>query len=244
MRVKCTKEKWIACAASAICTGVITHLIYNLQGLDFADLYNKTYGYIGLKDYNLLFVTLLKWILPQLTMVLFWGNYLENNFIENAEMILTRTKNVRRYVVRFSMELFIAVMVMCAIYDMIIFIISCFSFGFPAVSARAWINMLIFFLYLYGVVLSVNLLSIFMKAAYGVFAVMGMQIFFLEIVKLIYGGLLDRNLYGLIPVSHVLFYLNENMFLIDQAYSVFYLISLIVIIIGFTIVVLKRREVL
>lgn len=244
MRIKCTKEKWIVCTASAIAAGVITHLIYNLQGLDFADFYNKTYGYIGLKDYTLLFVTLLKWILPQLAMILFWGNYLENNFVENAEMILTRTKNVRRYVVCFSMELFIAVMVMCAIYDMIIFIISCFSFGFHAVSTEAWINMLIYFLYLYGVALSVNLLSIFTKAAYGVFAVMGVQVLFLAIIKSIYDGLLERSLYGFIPVSHVLFYLNEKMFSIDQAYSVFYLISLIVIIIGSTIVVLKRREVL
>ncbi|WP_027400525.1 hypothetical protein [Anaerovorax odorimutans] len=244
MKIKCTRDGWITCIIVSICTGFITYMFYNIGGFSFFDIFNKTYGYIGLKDYNLLFVTLLKWILPQLTIILFWGNYLENNFVGNAELILTRTKDVKKYVVSFSLELFVAVIVMSAVYYMVILIISVFSYGIPVISAKAWINMLLYFLYLYGIVLIVNLFSLFMRAAYSVFVIMVIQIFFLGIVKLIYDGLIDMSVYKLLPISSVLFYLNENEFSINKGYSVFYLVFLIVILIYLTVKVLRHKEIL
>ncbi|MGM9974584.1 MAG: hypothetical protein ACI33K_11155, partial [Clostridiaceae bacterium] len=67
-------KKLIIAILSTIVIGLLIH--YTMETASFGELLSITYGYISFKDYSSLTITFIKWIIPQLLLIYFWGNYL------------------------------------------------------------------------------------------------------------------------------------------------------------------------
>lgn len=60
---------------------------------DATELFQRTFNYLELKDYEGFVSSLIPWFLPQIIILLFCGNYIEENLMKESTMILTRTEN-------------------------------------------------------------------------------------------------------------------------------------------------------
>lgn len=236
------KGKLIIALITTIAIGsFISNIAYTT---DFQELFKFTYGYIDFKDYPSIISSIIKWIIPQLVMIFFWGDYLEENLLNQLKYILTRTGKVDKYIVSTYLKLLSIVLITCAFLYTSTFIVTVVQGNNLNIDTYIIKSMAVYFMYMFLIIVMVNTLSIFVQAAYAVFIVLGTETVFLIITKLIFDGLISEKLYRLLPTSTILFYSNNNLMEWGAIYELLYLSLLITVAIFLNILFLKNKEVL
>lgn len=241
MRIKFTKEKSTAYFVTMFFVGVSAYALFALKEADLAELFRRTFNYLEVKNYEGFASSLVLWFLPQITILLFCGNYIEENLINGAAMLLSRTRKLGKIILIYSTEVVLLTSAgCCAIW------LAWYMFAVPISGGYGFPNgfeLLSYLLYICLVVLAANWLTLFMSSAYAVLVVIGVQLVQLEVVKTIIDGVLPKELYMFLPVSPALFSLNYNIFNINLVGSYLYLVGMIGIILASSLIVLKKKEI-
>lgn len=234
-----TRNNIVAFVLSTIILGVVVNLMNPASSLDFSKYFSVTFGYINFNNVTSLITSIMKWILPQFILMFFWGDYLEYRLINHLNYILTRTNKVAKYLKMVYLELLAVTILACVILYIVTIAVAGVTLGQLSFSFSILENMFTYMIYLYMMLLLVNMISIFVKAIYGVFIVMGIQTIFLVITKYILDGVVSENLYRLLPTSSVLFYYNSGSLAVALL-----LMLLVFAIYLFNVIFLRKKEVL
>ncbi|SKA92227.1 hypothetical protein SAMN05428976_11914 [Clostridium sp. USBA 49] len=227
----------------------ICSIIFDFLGLFF---YNKnietindfitfTYGYVDLWHINNI-VNIVYWMLPQLILIVYLGDYIEVRLLKNATLIFTRTNNKINILLRFIRELFIQIFCFYLLQLILVLVIG------GILNVKLFINIDIIFmmirliLYNFFIILIVNSCSILFKSIYGVYLVLIIQLALLYLSNLI----LNWNKYFLkyLPTTNALLSLNKYGIGIENNISLLYLLILILVVIIVAINIFNKKEIL
>ena len=206
---------------------------------NFPVFFNMAFGYVSFDSYEWLMASTIKWIMPQFALLFFWGDYIEDRLVHHLNYILTRTNHLARYVWSVYLKLLAIVVVACVMLYLAAAIVASSQFEHLTLSFSILWNMMTYLLYLYLILLFINVMSISIKAIYSVLIVIGGQLVSLTTTKLIFDGKLPSSLYPFAPTSNVLFSYNQG-----KLYPAFLLGAAILIVFILNLTLLRRKEVL
>lgn len=177
------------------------------EGIDtFSQAFCAVYGYVSFSDSISMFITGLKWMLPQISLLLFWGNAQEEHLGRCLPYIRVRTSRLVYYLMRLDGKLCTFTAITCLIWELMT-LYHAWRCELPlGTIGDLAIRILVYFLYQCFILLTVNMISGFMKAIYGMGMVIGAELVGLELLRLIQGGILPETLWQWIPASWTLFY--------------------------------------
>ncbi|KZN94746.1 hypothetical protein AZI98_17260 [Aeribacillus pallidus] len=222
-------------------------IIFNFLGLFFHhinttnDLISFTYGYVDLWHVNNVF-SIIRWLLPQLILLVYLGNYIEVRLLKNATLIFTRTNKKMKILLQFILQLLFIICCFYLLQFMIVIIIGAILGLELVLNIETMFIIMRLILYSFLIILTVNSSSILFKSIYGVYLVLIIQLAMLYISNLI----LNWNSYFLvyIPTTNALVSLNDNGLGINNDSSIVYLLILIFIVIIISINIFNKKEVL
>ncbi|WP_102401893.1 hypothetical protein [Haloimpatiens massiliensis] len=228
---------------------LIFSVIYNFLSLFFYsknietinDFITFAYGYVDLWHINNI-VNIVYWVLPQLILIIYLGDYIEVRLLNNAALIFTRTNMKINILLKFIRELFMKIYCFYLLQFILVLIIG------GILGVKLFINtdtvfmMTRVILYNFLIILIVNSSSILYKSIYGVYLVLIIQLGMLYLSKLI----LNWNKYFLkyLFTTNTLLSLNRYGIGIDNHISLLYLFILILVVLIITLKVFKEKEIL
>lgn len=237
------KKMLLLAVALLILAGAIMNGIDRKEeGLtSFQELFNAAYGYVDFSRYDALAVSAAKWMLPQLILFLFWGDYIEANLMYCLDYIRTRTSQLGRYLMHIVFPLF-KVVLSVGLMLWFITVLAAHVQGAVMHMLPGWLPMIAWLLYLLLALLTANLLSLCMKSSYAVGVVLGGQLAMLGVIKLILAGTVSRSIYKWLPMSQVLFYYEDVLPKLGDRQGIMFLLLLLIGEVVFAVMFIKRKE--
>lgn len=200
----------------------------------FSQAFCSIYGYVSFSDSASMLMTGLKWLAPQIVLLLFWGNAQEEHLGKYLLYIRIRTNHLMRYLIQLNGKLCLFTAAICLIWGLITMYHTwrCqIPLGFES---DLVIRFLMYFLYQFSILLAVNMISAFTKAIYGMGMVIGAELIGLELLRLIQEGILPGPLWHWIPASWTLFYYQPNLSYIS--------VQILLLLMGITILFLLNEK--
>ncbi|MDR2834193.1 MAG: hypothetical protein LBV67_10805 [Streptococcaceae bacterium] len=166
-------------------------------------------------------ISMIRWLAPQLILLSFYGNILEEQLLKNATVIFTRTNKKNMTLVKVFSELLGKVILF---FGMNVLIIWVFNFLFQnkiVLNSETVIAMLRLIFYSYFVILVVNSFSLFSKAVHGLYFTLVTQIGLIYLLSFSVSGTIDKL--NINPITITLISIPE----INQFFALGYSILLI-----------------
>lgn len=215
--MKCGRPLWII-VLIFFSGGLMNFIDLREEGIDsFSQAFCTVYGYVSFSDSMAVLITGLKWMLPQILLLLFWGNMQEEQLGRYFPYIRVRTSRLARYLACLDGKLLLFTGGTCVIWALIT-MCHVWRCQLPlGLGGEVMLKFLVYFLYQFFILLIVNLISGFTKAIYGMGFVIGIEFVGLELLRLVQEGALPEALWKWIPVSWTLFYYEtDSSFLLVQ----------------------------
>lgn len=200
-----------------------------------------TYGYVDLWHTNNI-ISMIRWMIPQLVLIIYLGNYIEVRLLKNATLIFTRTNKKIKILLKFVIELLVKTSCFYLLQFIVVLIIGGILNKSLVVNSETFFIIVRLILYNFFIILVVNSSSILFKSIYGVYLILIMQLAMLYISNFI----LSWNKYFLryVPTTNALILLNKHGIGIENYSSIVYLLVLILVDIIISISIFNRKEVL
>lgn len=180
---------------------VVMYKLYllNMGNVDFRDSLTAIFGYINLNNEKSFIINFSSWVMPQLTVVLLYGEYYKRELVANSSLILIRSSSRTKIMLKYVFEL----IKKASIVVMLEIIVSCV---FSLIRGKNLdINMVLFleiisiFIYMLMFILMINALCLYINTTYAVC----IAILF-EIIQVF---IISKNIMGshLLPVYGILY---------------------------------------
>lgn len=121
------------------------------------------YGWIDLDQISTMLFSFARWMLPQIVLCRFLGNYMEEEFLSKKEYIFTRTRKTERFFARIYLKLTIKSLIACLFF----FVLPICSIGINSITMMAVMKMIIWSLYQTACLLFINGFSCIVPSIYG-----------------------------------------------------------------------------
>lgn len=150
---------------------------------DMEQLFDLSTGYIGIKENASIILDYTKWFLPQLSILILWGDYYYQNIIKQYVYVITRSEKCWKLIAGNAKYLLYAAIVFSVSLYIAIFImgyVNGYKFG---LNERIISNMVIYCMHLTLVILYVNCMSMRIKVEYAIITLITLQYLAIVISK-------------------------------------------------------------
>lgn len=226
------------------CLAVLVFLksFYSLEEKTIETVFIRVFGFVRFDNSNVFFISVVQFLLPQIGMMLIWGNYFDETITKNVDIIFTRTRKAGSVVWKETIQLILGVAIttacleggVCAVYK---------GKGYHISNGKSLlINAVLYIVYMMFVLLLANILSFLVQLVYSIVLSLFLQLLALEIVFTTEGTSMQNKWYRFNPVSAVMFLKNQNN---RHPYGVFwfcYLTVLMLILVGTCCFVTRKKE--
>lgn len=174
-------------------------------GKTLEETFSVSYGWMDFGEISSMIVSLTCWLLPQVVLCVFWGNYLEEEILNNLPYILTRTKIPQKLFRKAYVKL-AGFVTISTIGFLVVPILTNMQKSSIALENIGFQKIILWICYQLISIFLVNALSMFFTATYGI----GI-LFFLEIVmwffyKMAVIQFIPQWFVRMIPISAVRFF--------------------------------------
>ena len=194
----------------------------------------------GLREYNYLisFVFLefgnltdnvffiLRWIIPQIICIYIFYDYISRDFLDNSCLIFTRVNNKFRYFIKKSLNLLFNITIFFMFNLVPIFIYEkTYSLSFFELNI-----IILMIVYIYMIVLSINILNIFIDRNYSIITILLLQIISIMALNFSIKLNLSTFIFELNPFTSIFFInLNNNIISVSFMNRALLILSLAII---------------
>lgn len=207
----------------------------------FSDVFAMTYGYVSLSDSPSMFITALKWMTPQLLLLLFWGNYQEEQIGRYFLYIRVRTNRMARHLFLINLRLLFVTIAACLAWILMTGL-QMYRWKVPLdIDGYFLQQVVLYLLYQYLILLAVNLISGFTKAIYGMSLIIGVELLSFEFLVMIQNGTLAESIGQWLPAFWPLFYYQEDTAMLTA--PIFILLAGVILMFFLNERRMKRKEV-
>lgn len=164
------------------------------------------YGWLDFRNLDALIVSFMRWILPQIALCGFWGNYMEEQLLHYLPYILTRTRKPEQFFRRVYGKLSGISILFCLGFLIIPILISIFGRNLCLFDENGWEKVGLWICYQLLCLVFVNAISIFLGAVYGTGILLCIEIFMFFFYKMMVMKLIPRVFIKILPISAVWFF--------------------------------------
>lgn len=240
-KIKFLNGKWKVLLFISIVVMILESFL-ELENKSIDEMIGYVFGYIAIGNYNVFLRSLITFMLPQIAILLIWGNYFDDCILGNANIIFTRTRQVSKVLLKFTMELILGVSITVILLIGGLSIIY-FMKGYRVYAVIETIeNCVLYMIYINLLVITVNLISLSINVMYSVLSVFTIQLGFLHCIYMIKTEILSSNLYYVLPTaSSMMFFNNEITNRIKIGWLI-YMIALMLILYFISCAIVKKKE--
>lgn len=205
-------------------------------------LIGKVFGNIRFNNYNDFLSSMPLFYLPQLGIIIIWGNYFDESILANSSIIFTRTRKVKKVMVRYILEMIVGVFIMTLCLEGVLLMVNIMR-GYRLHNFDSLVmDLLLYILYMIFLVLVINVISIIMNVMYSVIVALSMQLIFLYTIYMVQNEFLSRKIYYLLPTSSILFFENFQLSIWKKGFWVIYLLTLILMLCVTSCKLIEKKE--
>lgn len=209
------------------------------DGNSMEENFSMIYGWMTFSDISSILVTFTRWLLPQMVLCLFFGNYMEEKFMTVLPYILTRTKTPWRFAGKVYGKIIVSVFgysLLFAVVPLVIGIAGSPFFHWDT----GWDKILLWCSYQVICVVFVNVISTFANSIYGLCGLLCLEGIFWILFRAIDLQTIPETVGKFLPIYGLRFFDGKAIQSLDPS-GVFMFAGIIVIgIIGSTIRLTKR----
>lgn len=197
-------KKTIYLTASTIGTALLLSAMCGTVKMGIHTRFSMIYGWIDVSNFLSLTVSLTRWILPQVILCGYLGNYLEEQLLKYMPYVLTRSHHPQKIFGMFYGKLIGVAVVQCMIFILIPYVME----GLPRsqMSILIFEKMGIWFVYQLCMILVINGLSTFFTAIGGFGISIGGEVLCFLCYKMILNGTISETVLRFLPVSSLIFF--------------------------------------
>lgn len=241
MKINMDRSRICRYIVIAAVMGIIKYAVQLYYTDSFEEMFDKVYGFINFSGYDKLAGSFLLWFLPEFTIIVCLGNFLEKGLISNISMVITRTDKTRKLLLYRCIELLIYTAVICFVFCCSLYILYEIFNQSAALSGKTLIDMAVYLEHMYVAVLVLNLISVFIKPYCCVAVIIIVQLIEIYIIKSIYDGLIAVSVYRLLPLSAVMFDLNTAV-ASDTKAGLIYLLILTAAVFEVSVFLMRKKD--
>lgn len=204
--VKHIRTKILHVDMKLLCTSIICiTFLESFQMLsdssDLGDMFRRIFGYIYFGNYNLFLSSIIRFLLPQLGVLVIYGNYFEHKVIQNSTIIFSRTRKVYKIIFQYTLELFLGVSVMLIVlYGLVGIRYVCSGYRVVHIGALG-LDLLLYLMYMNMILVVTNVLSLIVDTIYSVSLILVLQLLGLQFIYFLKSSMQLEQLYYFIPTS-------------------------------------------
>ena len=196
---------------SIICISFLESFQMLSDSSDLGDMYRRIFGYIYFGNYHLFLSSIIKFLLPQLGVLVIYGNYFEHKIIQNSSIIFSRTRKIYKIILRYTMELILGVsMMLIALYGFVGIRYVCSGYQVVHMGVLV-LDLLLYLMYINMILVVINVLSLIIDTIYSVSLILVLQLLGLQCIYFLKSSTQLEQLYYFIPTSVPLLESNVGM---------------------------------
>ena len=169
------------------------------------------FGYIGFGSRSLFFSSLARFLLPQIGLLLLWGNYIHENVVTNYELIFTRTRKSYKVLRKYIAQLFLKVTVTVLFLEAVLFLIYLLKgCGIDSLTDLC-LDLGLYCVYMDCLIIAVNVISLAVRNIFSVIMTLVAQLFLIEGTYQLLQGESIPPIYYILPTSPVMLINNVGL---------------------------------
>lgn len=141
---------------------------------DFGEVFRNAYWFVDFRNSNRLFQSIVLLMLPQILVLVLWGDYFEEMIYGNASVLLPRMRNVGGLLRKFFIELIGKVGITLLLFSTIISGFCVFR-GISEYGKEDIVNLGLYILYMVVFLVFINVVSAFSSSVVGTLAGLAVQ---------------------------------------------------------------------
>ncbi len=202
------------------------------------------FGYVNLSRHDLFVVSLLRLIIPQIAILFLWGDFIHENLVKNYQLIFSRTRKTHSVLNKFFSQLLINVTITTILMEMLIVLLYMLKGYKVSNPVDLFLDLSIYCIYINGLLVFVNGLSLGVNCIYGVIIGLTLQIISFEVdYNILQGDMAVRpKIYYICPTSPIMFIENIGINLRSKIIWCLGLVGLTAIFYIVTCICTKRKE--
>lgn len=169
------------------------------------------FGYIGFNSRNLFFSSLIRFLFPQIAILLLWGDYIHENIVTNYELIFTRTRKSHKVLWKYIAQLALKSTLTVAFLETVL----CFIYLLKGCRIDSvfdiCFDMGLYCIYMDFLIIAVNIISLALSSISSVIIVLVIQLLLLEKTYHILQGDVISKIYYILPTSPVMLVNNAGL---------------------------------
>ena len=169
------------------------------------------FGYIGFNNRNLFFASLARFLLPQIGILLLWGNYIHENVVTNYELIFTRTRKSYKVLWKYIVKLLVKVTMTVLFLELVL----CFVYLLKGCSidrlAGLCLDLGLYCIYMDCLIMVVNVISLAVRNIFSVIITLVIQLLLIEETYHLLQGESIPSIYYILPTSPIMLINNMGL---------------------------------
>ena len=169
------------------------------------------FGYIGFGNRNLFFSSLARFLLPQIGLLLLWGNYMHENVVTNYELIFTRTRKSYKVLWKYIVQLLIKVTMTVILLETVLCLIYRLKGCNIDSLADICLDLGLYCVYMDCLIMTVNIISLAVRNIFSVIITLVIQLLLIEETYHLMQGDGIPKIYYLLPTSPIMLINNMGL---------------------------------
>lgn len=185
-------------------------------------------------------IKIILWILPQIIVIRYFGNFFEENLLSNTTVIFTRTSKKSYFLLKNVFSLFLNIIIVCMIQVVSIIFVSIVIKVPVSINFMTFLIICRIILYYFLLLLIINGFSVLWKSINGVFIVMLLEIamIYLSCMLLEYYQIMIKY----IPVNIGIISINNFEMGLNNIESIIYCLVYIIFFLIVTLFLFREKE--
>lgn len=169
------------------------------------------FGYIGFNNRNLFFSSLARFLLPQIGLLLLWGNYIHENVVTNYELIFTRTRKSYKVLWKYIVQLIMKVTMTVLFLEIVLCCVYLFKGCNIDSLADICLDLGLYCVYMNFLIMAVNVISLAVQNIFSVIVTLVIQLLLIEETYHLLQGESIPSIYYILPTSPIMLINNMGL---------------------------------
>lgn len=169
------------------------------------------FGYVGFGSRSLFFSSLLRYLLPQIGILLLWGNYIHENVVMNYDLIFTRTRKSYKVLWKYMAQLLLKVTITVIFLETFLCLVYLLKGCAIDSLADICLDLGLYCIYIDCLITAVNVISLAVRNIFNVIAILIIQLLLIEVTYHLLQGEFIPRIYYILPTSPVMLINNMEL---------------------------------